>query len=94
MFARSEKRIALAKDAFNRMKSIIKDKDISMNTKIRIMKTYLRLGWASTVKNLIPCLSEGIGRKITNSVMTQNDFPAQINQFLGRKSNLTNIMNG
>ena len=32
---------ALAKDAFNRMKSIMKDKNISMNTKIRIVKTYI-----------------------------------------------------
>ena len=46
----------------------------------------LTQGWAITVKYLTPCLSEGIG-KITGSFMTQYDFPARNNKFLGQRSN-------
>ena len=36
-----KKRIALAKNAFNRMKPIMKDKYISIKTKMKIFKTYV-----------------------------------------------------
>ena len=38
MFAGSDKRMALVKDAFNRIQSIMKDKNITLNTKRRISK--------------------------------------------------------
>ena len=38
---RSEKRIAMAKDTFQKMKSVFTNRNIKMNTKIRVMKTYV-----------------------------------------------------
>ena len=57
-----KKRIALAKDAFNRMKSIMKDKNILMNTKMRIMKTYI---WSVF---LYGCESCTVSKEIENRI--------------------------
>ena len=53
-------RIALAKDAFNKLKPIMKDRNISLKTKMRISSTYV---WSVM---LYGCESWTVNNEITN----------------------------
>ena len=55
-------RIALAKDAFNKLKPIMKDRNISLKTKMRILKTYV---WSAM---LYGCESWTVNIEITNRI--------------------------
>ena len=53
-------RTALAKDAFNKLKPIMKDRNIPLKTKMRILKTYV---WSVM---LLGCESCTVNNEITN----------------------------
>ena len=57
-------RIALAKHAFNKLKPIMKDRNISLKTKMRILKTY---AWSVM---LYGCESWTVNNEITNIIAT------------------------
>ena len=62
MLAGGEKRISLEKDAFNELKPIMKDRKLSLKTKMRIFKTYVWLVM------LYGCESWTVNNEITNRI--------------------------